>query len=162
MRSRKLIAAYVARAALPYVLLTLMLLTAILFAQQAGRFAELALYAQIPFSMLSQLSAAFLPGVLVLSLPTAVLAGIIIGFARMGSDSEIVAMRSAGVGTWTMLWPVLLIGLVVTGATTYIQLVEAPRATRDLKRAAVEGALKKLEAPVEPRTFNTEIPGYVI
>lgn len=162
MRSRRLIAGYVARAALPYVLLTLMLLTAILFAQQAGRFAELALYAEIPFSMLSQLSAAFLPGVLVLSLPTAVLAGIIIGFARMGSDSEIVAMRSAGVGTWTMLWPVLVIGLFVTAATTYIQLVEAPRATRDLKRAAVEGALKKLESPVEPRTFNTEIPGYVI
>ncbi len=162
MRSKQLIAGYVARAALPYVLLTLMLLTAILFAQQAGRFAELALYAQIPFSMLSQLSAAFLPGVLVLSLPTAVLAGIIIGFARMGSDSEIVAMRSAGVGTWTMLWPVLVIGLFVTGATTYIQLFEAPRAARDLKRAAVEGALKKLESPVEPRTFNTEIPGYVI
>ena len=125
MRSRILIAGYVARAATPYVLLTLALLTAILFAQQAGRFAELALYAQIPISMLSQLGAAFLPGVLVLSLPTAVLAGIIIGFARMGSDSEIVAMRSAGVGTWTMLWPVLVIGLLVTGATTYIQLVEA-------------------------------------
>ena len=75
MRSRILIAGYVARAATPYVLLTLALLTAILFAQQAGRFAELALYAQIPISMLSQLGAAFLPGVLVLSLPTAVLAG---------------------------------------------------------------------------------------
>jgi LPS export ABC transporter permease LptF/LPS export ABC transporter permease LptG len=162
MRSRILIAGYVARAATPYVLLTLALLTAILFAQQAGRFAELALYAQIPISMLSQLGAAFLPGVLVLSLPTAVLAGIIIGFARMGSDSEIVAMRSAGVGTWTMLWPVLVIGLLVTAATTYIQLVEAPRAARDLKRAAVESALRKLESPVEPRTFNTEIPGYVI
>lgn len=162
MRSRRLIANYVARAALPYVLLTLMLLTAILFAQQAGRFAELALYAQIPFSLLSQLIAAFLPGVLVLSLPTAVLAGIIIGFARMGSDSEIVAMRAAGVGIWTMLWPVLVIGLLVAGATTYIQLVEAPRATRDLKRAAVAAALRKLESPVEPKTFNTEIPGYVI
>jgi len=162
MRSRTLIAGYVARAATPYVLLTLALLTAILFAQQAGRFAELALYAQIPISMLSQLGVAFLPGVLVLSLPTAVLAGIIIGFARMGSDSEIVAMRSAGVGTWTMLWPVLVIGLLVTAATTYIQLVEAPRAARDLKRAAVESALRKLESPVEPRTFNTEIPGYVI
>ncbi|MGI8733148.1 MAG: LptF/LptG family permease [Pyrinomonadaceae bacterium] len=162
MRSRKLIADYVARAALPYVFLTLLLLTAILFAQQAGRFAELALYAQIPISVLSQLGAAFLPGVLVLSLPTAVLTGIIIGFARMGSDSEIVAMRAAGVGTWTMLWPVLIIGLLVMGATTYIQLVEAPRAARDLKRAAVESALRKLESPVDPRTFNTEIPGYVI
>ncbi len=162
MRSRSLIAGYVARAALPYVLLTLALLTALLFVQQAGRFAEIALYAQIPVSLLTELGAAFLPNVLVLSLPTAVLAGIIVGYARMGSDSEIVAMRAAGVGTWTMLWPVLVIGVVVAAGTTYIQLVEAPRAARDLKRAAVEAALKKLESPVEPRTFNTEIPGYVI
>ncbi|HET6670887.1 MAG TPA: LptF/LptG family permease [Pyrinomonadaceae bacterium] len=162
MRSRSLIAGYVARAALPYVLLTLALLTALLFLQQAGRFAEIALYAQIPVALLTELGVAFLPNVLILSLPTAVLAGIIVGYARMGSDSEIVAMRAAGVGTWTMLWPVLVLGVVVAGATTYIQLVEAPRAARDLKRAAVEAALKKLESPVEPRTFNTEIPGYVI
>lgn len=162
MRSRSLIAGYVAKAALPYVLLTLALLTALLFVQQAGRFAEIALYAQIPLSLLTELAVAFLPNVLILSLPTAVLAGIIVGYARMGSDSEIVAMRAAGVGTWTMLWPVLAIGAVVAAATTYIQLVEAPRAARDLKRAAVEAALKKLESPVEPRTFNTEIPGYVI
>jgi LPS export ABC transporter permease LptG/LPS export ABC transporter permease LptF len=161
-KSKRLIAAYVARAALPYVLLTFALLTAILFVQQAGRFAELALYAQIPLALLTELGAAFLPNVLVLSLPTAVLAGVIIGYARMGSDSEIVAMRAAGVGTWTMLWPVLVMGVLVAAATTYIQLVEAPRATRDLKRAAVEAALRKLESPVEPRTFNTEIPGYVI
>lgn len=162
MASSKSIASYIARAALPYVFLTLVLLTAVLFAQQAGRFAELALYVQIPVLLLTQLGVALLPGVLILTLPTAVLAGVIIGFARMGSDSEIVAMRAAGVGAWTMLWPVLMIGLLVTGATTYIQLFETPRAARDLKRAAVQGALRKLESPVEPRTFNTEIPGYVI
>ena len=159
MKTRSLIANYVARAATPYVLLTLALLTAILLVQQAGRFAELALYAQIPLALITELGAAFLPNVLVLSLPTAVLAGVIVGYARMGSDSEIVAMRAAGVGTWTLLWPVLLIGLVVTAATAYIQLSEAPRAARDLKRAAVEAALRKLESPVEPRTFNTEIQG---
>jgi LPS export ABC transporter permease LptG/LPS export ABC transporter permease LptF len=162
MKTRSLIANYVARAAIPYVLLTLALLTAILLVQQAGRFAELVLYAQIPLALITELGAAFLPNVLVLSLPTAVLAGVIVGYARMGSDSEIVAMRAAGVGTWTLLWPVLFIGLVVTAATAYIQLSEAPRAARDLKRAAVEAALRKLESPVEPRTFNTEIPGYVI
>ncbi|MEP6637037.1 MAG: LptF/LptG family permease, partial [Acidobacteriota bacterium] len=162
MRSSKLISGYIARAALPYVLLALLLLTTVLFVQQAGRFAELALYVQIPVAVLSQLGAALLPSVLILTLPVAVLAGVVIGFARMGSDSEIVAMRAAGIGTWSMLWPALLIGLLVTGATTYIQMVEAPRAARDLKRVAVQGALRKLESPVDPRTFNTEIPRNVI
>lgn len=162
LMGRKLIARYIIGATLPYIFLSLLILTAVLFAQQAGRIAELALYANVPLSLLAEVAAALLPNVLILTLPAAVLAGIIIAFARMGSDSEIVAMRAAGLGTWSVLWPVLLIGLVVTGATTFIQLKEAPRAARDLKKAALEGALRKLDSPVEPRTFTTEIPGYVI
>ncbi len=84
---------------MPYVLLSGALLTAILLAQQSGRFAELALYTQLPISLVSQIELALIPNVLVFTLPMAVLAGVIVGFARMGSDSEIVAMRAAGVGT---------------------------------------------------------------
>jgi LPS export ABC transporter permease LptF/LPS export ABC transporter permease LptG len=160
--SRKLIARYVIQSALPYVLLSLVLLTAILFTQQTGRFAELALYADLPFSLAAEIATALLPGVLILTLPIAVLAGIVIGFARMGSDSEIIAIRAAGVGTWSLLWPVLVIGLLATGATTFLHLKEAPQAARDLRQAALRGALRKLDSPVEPRTFNTEISGYVI
>ena len=162
LSGRKLIARYVIHGAVPYVLLGVVLLTAILFTQQAGRFAELALYTDLPFSLAGQVAAALLPSVLVLTLPVAVLAGIVIGFARMGSDSEIVAIRAAGVGTWSLLWPALLVGLLVTCATTFLQLKEAPRAARDVKRVMLEGALRKLDSPVEPRSFNTEIPGYVI
>jgi len=162
LTGRKLIARYVIQSALPYVLLSLVLLTAILFTQQAGRFAELALYTDIPLSLAGEIAAALLPSVLILTLPVAVLAGVVIGFSRMGSDSEIVAIRAAGVGTWSLLWPVLIVGLAATFATTFLHLKEAPQAARDLRRVALQGALRKLDSPVEPRTFNTEIPGYVI
>ena len=145
----------------PYILLALLLLTAILLAQQAARVAEAVIYADLPFMLLGSVGAALLPGVLVFSIPLATLAGIIIGFSRMGSDSEIVAMRAAGVGSWTMIWPALLIGLVFTGATTYLHLKEAPEAARDLERIALQGMLAKLDSPVEPRTFST-LPRNVI
>jgi LPS export ABC transporter permease LptG len=156
-----LIPRYIIGAMAPYILISLLLLTAILLAQQATRLAEVVIYADLPFSFLVSLAAALLPGVLIFSIPLATLAGIIIGFSRMGSDSEIVAMRAAGIGSWTMIWPALLIGLLFTGATTYLHLKEAPEAARDLQRIAVEGALAKLESPVEPRTFST-LPRYVI
>ena len=145
----------------PYIFLALLLLTAILLAQQAARLAEAVIYADLPFSLLGSIGAALLPGVLIFSIPLATLAGIIIGFSRMGSDSEIVAMRSAGVGSWTMIWPALVIGLVCTVATTYLHMKEAPEAARDLERIALQGALAKLDSPVEPRTFST-LPRYVI
>jgi lipopolysaccharide export system permease protein len=145
----------------PYIFLSLVMLTAVLFAQQASRLAEVLVYTDLPFSVLGGIGAALFPGVLVFSIPLATLAGIIIGFSRMGSDSEVVAMRAAGVGSWTMIWPALVVGLVFTGATTYLHLQEAPRAARDLERVALQGALAKLDSPVEPRTFST-LPRYVI
>ena len=156
-----LIPRYIVGAMAPYIFLSLLMLTAILFAQQAARLAELIIYADLPFSLLGSIGAALLPGALIFSIPLATLAGIIVGFARMGSDSEIVAMRAAGVGSWTMIWPALLIGLLFTGATAYLHLKEAPEAARDLERIALQGALAKLESPVEPRTFST-LPRYVI
>ncbi|HKE59416.1 MAG TPA: LptF/LptG family permease, partial [Pyrinomonadaceae bacterium] len=158
---RFLIPRYVIGATLPYVLLSLLMLTAVLFAQQAERFAEAILYTDLPVSLLGEIGAALIPGVLSFTIPLATLAGIIIGFARMGTDSEIVAMRAAGVGSWTMLWPVLLLGAVLSCATFYIHFKEAPRAARDLERVALQGALAKLDSPVDPRNFNT-LPHYVI
>ncbi len=146
---------------LPYIAISLLMLTAILLAQQAGRLAEIVIYADLPFSLLGAIGAALLPGVLIFSIPLATLAGIIIGYSRMGSDSEIVAMRAAGVGSWSMIWPALLVGLLLTSATAYLHLKEAPEAARDLERIALEGALAKLDSPVEPRTFST-LPRYVI
>lgn len=156
-----LIPRYIIGAMAPYIILSLLLLTAILFAQQSARLAELVVYADLPFTLLGSIGAALLPGVLTFSIPLATLAGIIIGFSRMGSDSEIVAMRAAGVGSWTMIWPALLVGLMLTGVTTYLHLKEAPEAARDLERIALQGALAKLDSPVEPRTFST-LPRYVI
>ena len=162
MTTRKLLTKYIILEAIPYVLLSAVLLTAILFTQQAGRFSELAVYADLPLDLAAEIAAALLPSVLVLTVPVAVLAGIVIGFSRLGSDSEIVAIRAAGVDTWTLLWPALLIGALGTAGAAYLHMKEAPQAARDLRRVAIQGALKKLESPVEPRTFNTEIPGYVI
>src|SRR5678815_5492530 len=156
-----LIPRYIIGSMAPYILISLLMLTAILLAQQAARLAEIVIYADLPFSLLGSIGAALLPGVLVFSIPLATLAGIIVGFSRMGSDSEIVAMRAAGVGSWTMIWPALLVGLLFTGATTYLHLKEVPEAARDLERIALQGMLAKLESPVEPRTFNT-LPRYVI
>jgi LPS export ABC transporter permease LptG len=152
---------YVVGATVPYIFLTLLMLTAVLFAQQAARFAEVFLFADLPLSLLAQIGAALMPGVLVFAIPIAALTGIIIGFSRMGTDSEIVAMRAAGVGSWTMLWPTLILGVVLSAAATYIHMKEAPKAARDLERVAVQGAIAKLDSPVDPRTFST-LPRYVI
>jgi LPS export ABC transporter permease LptF/LPS export ABC transporter permease LptG len=162
MANRRLIERYVLRTIFPYAVASLILLTAILFAQQTGRYFEIIFHGVMPSSFVYGLALAILPTVLVFTIPMAVLSGTIIGLGRMGSDSELVAMRAAGVSTWRMLWPALALGLFATGASAWLNLKEAPRAQQQLKSVAIRSALYKLDSPVEPRTFSTDLPNYVI
>ena len=46
----------------PYIVLSLLMLSAVLFAQQASRLTEVLLYTELPISLLAELGAALLPG----------------------------------------------------------------------------------------------------
>ncbi len=158
----RLIERYILGAILPYLLLSALLLAAILFAQQATKIAELLISTRVPVTLVLDVLAALLPNVLIFAIPMATLAGTVIGFSRLGGDSELVAMRAAGVGTWNMLWPVLSLGLTLTAVTLYLNLQVAPQSARVWKQATLRAALYKLDSPVEPRSFTTDIPGFVI
>lgn len=162
MASRRLVERYILRAIFPYTLIALVLLTSILFAQQTGRYFEQVFHGLVPSSLVYGLALALLPTVFVFTIPMAVLAGTIIGLGRMGSDSELVAMRAAGVSTWRILWPALALGLIATAVSFELNLKEAPRAQQQLRSVAVRSALYKMDSPVEPRTFTADVPGYVI
>src|SRR5882724_13669886 len=132
MAKSRLIERYILRAIFPYTLVSLLLLTTILFAQQTGRYFETIFHGLVPSTLVYGLALALLPTVLVFTIPMAVLSGTIIGLGRMGSDSELVAMRAAGVSTFRMVWPALALGAIATTAALYLNVQEAPRAQRDL------------------------------
>lgn len=162
MASRRLIERYIIRTIFPYALAAFVLLTGILFVQQSGRYFETIFQTVVPAGFLYQLALAIFPTVLIFTLPMSVLSGTIIGLGRMSSDSELVAMRAAGVSRWRMLAPALLIGAIATLVSLQLNLNEAPRAQQQLRAVALRGALYKLDSPVEPQTFTTDIPGYAI
>src|SRR6266404_7717238 len=162
MANRRLIQRYILRGIFPYILLSLVLLTAILFAQQTVRYLEGTFQGLMPIGFVNGVALSLLPSVLIFTLPMAVLAGTLIGLGRMGSDSELVAMRAAGVSTWRILWPALALGVIATAATAELNLKEAPQAQQQLKSVIIRSALYKLDSPVEPRTFTSDIPNKVI
>lgn len=158
----RLIERYVIGALMPYLLLALLLLTAMLMGQQASRFGELLMGAGVPVALVWEILAALIPNVLSFTVPMAMLAGTMIGYSRMGSDSELVALRAAGVGTWRLVWPVLLLGALLSLVTLLIVFHLMPDGARTLRRTGLRAALFKLDSPIEPRSFNAEIPGYVV
>ncbi|HEY2846484.1 MAG TPA: LptF/LptG family permease, partial [Pyrinomonadaceae bacterium] len=92
-----LVSRYLLSAILPYFSFAWLLLTVILFVQQAGRHADMFFNADIPASLVWQLAVALLPNVIAFTCPMAVLVGTIIGLTKMQGDSELVAIRASGV-----------------------------------------------------------------
>lgn len=160
--NKRLIERYVGAAILPYTCLILLLLTAMLLAQQANRFAEILGSTRAPLDLAFQLAVSIVPSILIFTVPMATLAGTLIGFSRMGSDSELVALSAAGVGRRRILSPVLMLGAVATLLTLYCGLEVAPASARALRATALRTALQKLNSPIDLRAFNTEIPGKII
>jgi len=85
---RFLVPRYVIGATLPYVLLSLLMLTAVLFAQQAERLAEVVLYVDLPIPLLAGIGAALIPGVLIFTIPMATLAGVEIRSFDAGASRQ--------------------------------------------------------------------------
>ena len=93
-----LISKYLLRTIVPYFVFSWLLLSVILFVQQASRYSDIFFSVNIPANLLWQLTIALIPNVIAFTCPMAMLVGTIIGLAKMQGDNELVAIRASGVG----------------------------------------------------------------
>ncbi len=154
------ISLYLLRSVVPYVGFAWALLSVILFVQQAGRFSDIFFSANIPPSLIWQLAVALIPNVVAFTCPMAVLVGVIIGLSKMQGDSELVAIRASGIGNLQVVAPIAILGFALSIFAILVNLFGVPLAARVVKAVALQTAIYKLESPIEPGVFNTEIAGY--
>ncbi len=157
-----LISKYLLLNILPYFIFTWLLLSVILFVQQASRYADIFFSLNIPKSLVWQLTFALIPNVIAFTAPMALLIGVIIGLSKMQGDSELIAIRASGVGNFQLTLPIILLGLLLSFFAFFINLKGVPLASNIVRSIALQTALYKLESPIEPGVFNTEIGGYTI
>ena len=156
------ISKYILWAILPYFAFTWLLLSVILFVQQAGRYSDILFNSNIPSALIWQLTAALIPNVIAFTCPMAVLIGVIIGLSKMQGDSELVAIRAAGVGNFQISIPIIFLGITLSLFAFLINLRGVPISAQIVRKVAIQVAFYKLESPIEPGVFNTEFKGNTI
>jgi lipopolysaccharide export LptBFGC system permease protein LptF len=162
MRFGKTVSFYSIRAVVPYFALSWLVLTVILFVQQAGRYADIFFDPNLPASFVWQLTFALIPNVIAFTCPMAVLVGVIIGLSRMQADNELVAIRNIGIGNIAAAGPVFVLGIFLSLFSIAVNIFGVPAASRAVRSVAMRSALYKLESPIEPGVFNTEIAGFTV
>ena len=136
--------------------------TFILMMKTVFGMAEMIIKRSLPFGTVLQLLALSLPHVLVLTIPMALLFGILIAVGRLSADSEIIAMRSAGVSTTQIYRPVFYFSFAVFLMNLWMMNVMLPAGNTRLEELKVEIFTTTVERDIQPRVFYAEYDNRVI
>ena len=158
MRISPKISIYLLRSIGPYFLFSWVLLSTILFVQQAGRFADIFFSANIPSILVWQLAIALIPNVIAFTCPMAVLVGVIIGLSKMQGDSELVAIRAAGVGNLHIALPIAVLGICLSVFAFLINLYGVPLAASIVRTVALQTAIYKSNRRSNPAFLTPRSP----
>ena len=114
------------------------------------------------FEVLLQVFLFTLPNLFLVSIPMAVLVGVLLGLSRLAADSEITAMRASGLGIWYFVRVASIVAVLGTAIGLLNSLYVIPKANQailELQRA-LETSQASFE--IQPRVFYEEFKDAVI
>lgn len=153
---------YVIREIIPPFLLSLLIFTFILEIPPVMRHLETLVAKGVTWQIALQIILTLIPQALGVTIPMALLTGILIGLGRLSSDRETVALLACGVSPYRLLRPVLLLALLAAGATLYVLMEAIPNANQAFNRIAFAIITKRVEEDIQPRVFFEDFPGWVL
>jgi LPS export ABC transporter permease LptG/LPS export ABC transporter permease LptF len=103
-----------------------------------------------------------LPQALSISIPMAVLLGLLIALGRLSSDREFVAMQACGVSIFQLLRPLIAIAVVSTAATAYVMIVARPDWNQAFRELVVKEVTQRVENNIRPRVLFNDFPGHIL
>ena len=153
---------YVWREILPPMLLALLIFTFLLALPPFMQHLENLLAKGVSLGTIARLIWTLVPQALGLTIPMALLVGILIGFGRLSADRESVALLACGVSPYRLLRPVLALAVACAAATMYVMIIAIPQANRAFLAITFDIISKRVETDVRPRVFFEDFPGWVL
>jgi lipopolysaccharide export system permease protein len=136
--------------------------TVVLLIARLLRLIELVVNRGVPLATIAAIFTYILPTFLEVTVPMAMLLAILVAFGRLSADSELVALRSAGLSLYQLLPAVTVVVAIATLATAALSLWGRPWGNRSLKTALYDIARTRATAGLRAQVFNDEFPGLVI
>lgn len=158
----RILSRYILSEVLSHALIGGVLFTFILFIRDLGHILEIVVRNSAPLSSVFEVFLFTLPNTFTVTIPMAVLVGILLGLSRLAADSEITAMRASGVGEWKFVGIVSVIAiggwLIGLGNSLYV----APKAAQALLQ--LDDRLRNSQASyeIQPRVFYEDFKNFVL
>jgi LPS export ABC transporter permease LptG/LPS export ABC transporter permease LptF len=153
---------YVIREIVPPMMLALLIFTFLLTLPPFMQHLENLLAKGAGIATVARLLWTLVPQALGLTLPMALLVGILVGLGRLSADREAVAFLACGISPYRLLRPIAALALAGAIATLYVMIVAIPDANRTFLAITFDIVSKKVESDVRPRVFFEDFPGWVL
>ncbi len=138
------------------------LFTFVIFMRDLGRILELVVRNSAPLPSVAEIFFYTLPMAFTITIPMGVLVGILIGLSRLAADSEVTAMRAAGLGSGMF---VRIVAIFAFGAWILAMINSiwiAPRSAEALGRLQDKLKTSQASFEIQPRVFYEDFKNYVL
>jgi len=158
----RILTRYILGEILSYTLIGCAVFTFILFIRDLNHILEAVVRNSSTFGNIAQIFVFSLPNTFKVTIPMAVLVGILLGLSRLAADSEIIAMRASGLGVWyfVRVASVVAIGGTLLGLVN--ALFVAPRANRSILEMEQELATTQASFEIQPHVFYEDFRNAVL
>ena len=150
---------YILRETLPMVFLSLLVLTFMLMIPPLMGQAQDLLAKGVDFATVATLMGLLIPQGLGVTIPMAVLMGLLMGLGRLSGDRETVAMQACGISLARMLRPVAVLAVLATAATCYVMIVALPDANQAFREIVFRQLASYTADQVKPQVWDQSLPG---
>ncbi|HEY7789461.1 MAG TPA: LPS export ABC transporter permease LptF [Vicinamibacterales bacterium] len=153
---------YIVREIIPPLLISLLVLTFALEIPPIADQAQKLIAKGVAWPIIVRVLLTLLPQALAVTIPMALLVGLLIGFGRLSADREYVALQACGVSLYRLLRPVAVVALVCWAATSYVIIVALPNANQSFREITYTIVASKAASDVKPRVFFDAFPKEVL
>ena len=158
----RILTRYILKEVFSHSLLGLLVFTFVIFVRHVGHLLELVVRHSMQTRSILELFLLPIPGILVLTIPMAVLVGTLIGLSRMSADGEVIAVRASGIGLGQFVRPVMAIALAGWATAMWMSLFLAPQSLRKLHRMEQEITTSEAPYEIQPRVFLEQFPNLLL
>ena len=117
---------------------------------------------QFPAMTFLRLVWLWVPAMAIYALPMGLLTGVLLTLGRLSADSEITAMRAAGISLARIARPVIVLGALGAAAALYINFESMPQARVQYEREFAEALRANPLSFIVPKTFVRVFKGSVV
>ena len=147
---------YVLREVIPPFCLAQVVFTFLLMLDPLTKRAEELIGVGVDLGDVLQILATVLPYSLGLTIPMALLVGVLMGLGRLSGDREMVAMQACGIGIFRILSPLLVLAALAAAIDCYLLAEAVPDANRRFRETVFRVSANRAEGEIKPRVFQVD------